>query len=232
MKAVILAAGEGVRMRPLTLTRPKPLVLVDDKPLLHYLISSFPKEISELIIVIGYLGDQIRDYCGDIFLGRPVTYVEQKQKTGTFDALKLCEPYLKENESFAVFYADDLIDGKTVEHLIKYPLSLVVAEVPDPWRFGVATLRNDGKLKNIEEKPEHPTSNLIVTCAYVLTKEILSYSPVRHPNGEYYLSSVISEFAKNHDIEIIHTSFWLPVGTPEDLELAREVVKKHPELLS
>jgi len=232
MKAVILAAGEGVRMRPLTLTRPKPLVLLDEKPLLHYLVSSFPKEISELIIVTGYLGNQIRDYCGDSFLGRRVTYVEQREKTGTFDALKLCEPYLNDKEPFAVFYADDLIDRDTITRLIAYPLSLVVAEVPDPWRFGVATLRDDGKLKSIEEKPENPTSNLIVTCAYVLSKEILTYSPVRHPNGEYYLSSVISEFAKDHDIDVVHSSFWFPVGTPGDLARAEEIIKERPELLS
>ncbi len=232
MKAIIVAAGEGVRMRPLTLKKPKPLILINGKPLIHYIVSSFPAEIDELIMVVGYLGHQIVRYCGETFLGRRVKYVTQREKKGTFHALKLCEPFLKENESFAVFYADDLIDKKTVERLIKHPLSIAATEVPDPWRFGVVTLKNGSTLDSIEEKPKHPTSNLIAANGCVLTKEILSIPPIKHENGEYYLSSVINEFAKRRDIEVVRTSFWLPVGTPDDLTLAREVVKNHPELLS
>ncbi len=79
MQAVILAAGEGVRMRPLTLTKPKPLLEVLGKPLIRYATEGLPKEVTELIIVLGYRGEQIKAYCGTSFCGRTVTYVWQKQ---------------------------------------------------------------------------------------------------------------------------------------------------------
>lgn len=232
MKAIILAAGEGVRMRPLTIKKPKPLLLIEGRPLLYYLIDSFPETITEVVIVVGYLGHQIKRYCGEMFLGKKIRYVTQQDKKGTFHALKLCEPLLNDKESFAVFYADDLIDKKTVKNLVSHPLSITATKVSDPWRFGVVHLREDGKLKNIEEKPQHPSSNLVSASGFVLTKDILSYSPIKHSNGEYYLSSIISEFAKDRDIEVVHSSFWLPVGTPQDLNLAREMIKNRPEILS
>src|SRR3989344_8985294 len=108
MKAIILAAGEGKRMRPLTLTKPKPMLEVLDKPLLHWIIDSLPEEITEIILVIGYKGDQIKKYFGNSFGGRKITYIEQKEQLGTAHALKLVKPILKNGERFIFMYADDL----------------------------------------------------------------------------------------------------------------------------
>lgn len=120
MEAIILAAGDSKRMKPLTDNIPKPLLKVAGKTLLWRLVDSFPKEVDEIILVIGYLGNQITDYCGDEFLGRPVTYVWQKERSGTYNALKLTENYLPENKSFFVFNSDDLIDNLTMVHSVLY----------------------------------------------------------------------------------------------------------------
>jgi NDP-sugar pyrophosphorylase family protein len=94
MKAILLAAGEGKRMRPLTLETPKPMIDVLGKPLLHHLIDGLPSEITVLIIVIGYKGEQIRAYFGESFEGRKVSYVIQEKQIGNAQALELCQPLL------------------------------------------------------------------------------------------------------------------------------------------
>ncbi len=81
MQCVILAAGGGTRMRPLTLVRPKPLIIIASKPLIEHIVGALPSEIDSLIMVVCYKADMIRDYCGEIFLGRPVTYVTRAKET-------------------------------------------------------------------------------------------------------------------------------------------------------
>src|SRR3989344_5163908 len=108
MKAVILAAGEGVRMRPLTLTQPKPMLKVRGQPLLEHIIRTLPVVVDELVIVVGYLQEQIRGYFGDHFGRFRITYVEQKKQFGTYSALESCREFLADGEYFLMLYADDL----------------------------------------------------------------------------------------------------------------------------
>ena len=227
MKAVILAAGEGIRMWPLTKTRPKPLILLSGKPLLFHLIKTFPEAITELILVVGYLGGKIIDYCGTELLGRPVRYVWQKKKEGTFPALLLTEPFLKNEEEFFVVYADDLIDPEAVQACIEKTPAVIVKEVEQPERFGVVTLNPDGSIKNIIEKPECPASNLVITSGCSLTPEIFNYPPPIHPTKkEFFLSESINRFAQEHKVWAVSTKFWFPIGTPEDLKKAEEILKE------
>lgn len=224
MKAIILAAGEGIRMRPLTLIKPKPLVMVAGKTLLHHVVEAFPETITELILVIGYLGKQIKQHCGDEFLRRKITYITQEKKEGTFRALELCKPHLIPNESFCVLYADDLVDKKTIEDCIAHKFSIAVQETEKPERFGVVSLNEDGSILEIVEKPEKPTSNLIITSVSVLAPEIFNYTPLPHKNGEFYLSSAISGLAKEHKVMAVQANFWLPIGTPKDLKRAEKII--------
>lgn len=225
MKAIILAAGDGKRMQPITLEKPKALVEVAGKTLLERTISVLPEYVDEVILVVGYLEKQIKDFCGDEFLGRKITCVTQEKKEGTFLAVKLCERYLGSHESFFVLYADDLIDAGAVNNAGTHEFSVVVKEVERPKRFGVVTLNQDGSIGEITEKPEYPKSNLAVTNVLVLTPEIFDYTPAPHKNGEYYLTNALNELAKHKKIMPVYADFWFPIGTPEDVIKAEEILK-------
>ena len=223
MKAVILAAGEGVRLRPLTLTTPKPLLTVHGKPLLLRLIESFPEEIDGLIIVVGYLGDKIKEYCGDTFCGRPVQYVLQENVGGTYKALELCKPFL-DSKPFMLFFPDDLLSKDAIVECAKEPLALVASRVEDARPFGVIDIDERGFVKDIIEKPEVPPTNLVATSCYKLSKDIFKYPQSPHPRtGEYYLSESIARLAKEQKFRVIIADFWFPIANEGDLKRANEL---------
>lgn len=224
MKAVILAAGEGLRMWPLTLKNPKPLLKVAGIPIIERLIGQLPLKVDELIVVIGYLGEKIQNYLGDEFMGRRVRYVWQKEKLGTYDAVVRAR-HLLDNEPFGAFFADDILDKETIHKLLEHPLAVVTAEVPDARPFGVVVFNPDGTIADIEEKPEIPKSNSVLTTAYVFTPHIFEYAPTPHSSGELFLSHAVSKMAKEHPIKAIKAKMWLPIGKPEDIPKAEAVLK-------
>lgn len=226
MKAIILAAGNGVRMRPLTDILPKPLLSVGRLTLLDHLVSKLPKEIDELIVVVRHLGEKIKNYCDTELRGRKVRLIDQPANVhGTFAAVKICEKLFKKNERFFVFYADDLLSSKSVKECLKYPYAIVASEVSDPGRFGVLELNSDGTLAGIIEKPEKPTTNLVLTNALLLDTNIFKYNPPVNANGEQYLTHALCDFAKENKVAVVKTDRWLPVGYPEDLKKAELFLK-------
>lgn len=225
MKAVILAAGEGIRMRPLTINTPKPLLKILGKPILEHIIDSFPNEINEIVIVVGYLRNQIKNYFGSNWKGRKINYIFQKDKRGTAHALWLCKPFFK-NERFLLTMGDDLHSPSNIKRCIQKDLSHVVAEVGNVKRFGEIILNKDGSIKHIIEKPENPLSKLGSTGAMVLNDKIFNYKAEKHPNGEYFLTDCINKMAKDHKIYAVVADFWIPIAYPEDLKKAEKVLRK------
>lgn len=219
MQAVILAAGEGRRMRPLTLERPKPLVSIAGRPLLEHIIDALPTEVDEVILIIGYKGEMIRAHFGESYKNRRVTYVFQWMPAGTAHALSIAAPLLKE-ERFILLNADDIHGKEAFETALAYPLAILAATHPEPSRFGVIELNEDGTLASIIEKPIAPPTNLISTGAMVLDKRIFDYEAVRHDNGEYFMTYPLGLFAKEHPIMVVEQDFWIPVGYPEDIPVA------------
>lgn len=210
-------------MRPLTLNTPKPLIKIGGKPILQRIAEVLPDEINELILVIGYLRNQIKDFCGNDFAGRPVTYVLQEKKLGTADALKRCKPNLG-NEKFLVLNADDLHSPRSLSECLKYDRALLVAEHKDPKRFGVVTLNPDGTVREVIEKPENPASNIVSTGAMVLDEAIFNCEADLHPNGEYYLTSAFNKMLKaGHRVSAVKTNDWFPISTLEDLAEAEKL---------
>lgn len=228
MKAVILAAGEGKRMHPLTLDRPKPLVEVLGKPLIHHIWEVLPKAIDEVVVVVGYKREMLRDFLGSTFLGKRVTYVEQNEPLGTAHALRLCETHLKDEEKFLLMNADDFNGREGIARCIEHDMALLVHFVDDPRRFGVVVLNEDGTIKNIEEKPEHPKSNLVLTGVYVFTPKIFDYEATHTKNGEFYLTDMIEEYVKHHPMHIVESDFWVPIGYPHDIARAEEILEGLP----
>ncbi len=216
MQAIILAAGEGKRMRPLTLERPKPLVLVTGRPILEHIIDALPPEVDEIILIVGYKADMIRNHFGDSYRGRSIRYIRQWMPAGTAHALSMAEPLLRD-ERFLLMCADDLHGARALTKALSHPLSILVSEHPEPSKFGVVELRDDGTLASIVEKPERPATNLISTGAMVLDKRIFDYEVVRHESGEYFMTYPLNLFAKEHAVAVITQDFWVPIGYPEDI---------------
>lgn len=218
----MLAAGEGVRMRPLTHRAPKQLQMLHGKPLIEYIFERVPDEISEFVIVIGYKGDMIKDYCKNRFLGRPVTYFVQPEKTGTYRALELMRGTLKEGERFLALYGDDLHGARGMRELLRYGRAILVHEVANPRAYGVIEVDDDMMVTDIVEKPDEPKSNLISSGVLLLDTNVFKYPPTLHRGGEYFLPDAIQKMLPEYPITAVRSSFWFPITTPEDLARANE----------
>ncbi len=223
MQCVILAAGKGTRLRPLTEHTPKPLVKVAGKPLLEHIVEALPSSVDEIILVTGYLEQQIKDYCGSEFHGKKVTYVTQVEQKGTAHALWLCKDLLKGR--FLFMFADDLHGPNDIARATSYVRSMLTLTTNTPEKFGIVVRHPDGTLAQIIEKPEHPPSNLASTGVMVLDDNIFKYDPyAKETKGEYYLTDVIQEYAKEYPIAVVEQSLWIPIGYPEDIAKAEEIL--------
>lgn len=218
-------------MRPLTLYHPKPMLQVLGKPILEHLLKSLPQAVHEVIVVVGYLGDQIRAYFGDQFGRLRIRYVVQDRPMGTYHALLLCKEFLDESR-FLVMFADDLHGaGGLKRAVLQGDLTMLVHTVPDPTEFGVVEVGADGSIVGIEEKPEQPKTNLISPGIMVLDRRIFDYQPPQHRNGEYYLATAVNLMLRDHRVMAIEATAWQKVGYPEDLELAADFLKANRHLL-
>ena len=223
MQCVILAAGKGTRLKPLTDNTPKPLIKICGKPLLQHIIEALPKEIDEIILVVNYLKEQIQAFCGDEFLGRKVVYVVQDNPAGgTGDALFYAKPLIKGR--FLFMYADDIHGSSALKQILDYPYAMLSHRSSEPEKFGVLELNEDGSLKTIYEKPENPPSNLINIGGIVLDSEIFNYSTQPSVGGEVLVTDMVTEFAKTHKIVVVEQSVWIPVGKPEDIVTAEAIL--------
>lgn len=225
MKAVILAAGLGTRMQPLTNEIPKPLLKIGGIPLIQRIIAAFPAEVSEIIVVVGYRGDRIKNFLGDEFLGRKINYVFQENPaSGTMEALKLCRKYLEGEKNFFVFYSDDLIDAGTLREMMRYELSAAVAASPEPQKFGVVLVDENENIKEIVEKPERPSSNIVLANGLLLSNDVFKYEPITENGREKYLSYALSRMIGDHRVKAVMARQWIPIGTPEDLTKADQLL--------
>jgi NDP-sugar pyrophosphorylase family protein len=205
-------------MLPLTLERPKPLVEVAGLPLIAHAARALPKEVDEILIVVGYLGERIVSYCGEHLCGRPVRYIWQREPKGTAEALRLARDLL--HDKFLVLFADDLLDASSLARLVQHDLALLAHEHPEPQHFGVMVLNDDGTLKDLIEKPDVPPSNLISTGVMVLDDRIFEYEAPLHTKGEYFLTDMVTQLAHDHAVQVERMEFWCPVGKPEDIAVA------------
>ena len=176
MKTLILAAGEGTRMRPLTANTPKPLLLVAGKPFLQHLLEALKSSgLKDIIILIGWRQERIKEYFGNgKRFGVRITYLEQDKRLGTAHAISLSEPYMK--KSFLCINGDIVVGDKFIKHILKTykrrkNTIMALQNVEDPSGYGVVDLKNE-LITRIIEKPKRPKSNLVNTGAYLFTPEI------------------------------------------------------------
>lgn len=224
MKAVILAAGKGTRMLPLTLDKPKPLLEVMGKPLIQHHFELLPDEIDEAVVVIGYLGDQIKSFLGEKFVGRKITYVEQKDFNGPFGAVLLTREHLINEDRFFVLFADDLYAKGDFKKLLDYENAVLVDKVEHPERFGIVEEDSAGHIRSVVEKPQEFISDLAMSGAYVFSTRIFDFEPEVHGNGEYYFPPVMLKLMKEQPVKIVKGELWIPIGYPEDLRTAEQIL--------
>jgi NDP-sugar pyrophosphorylase family protein len=221
MQCVILAAGRGQRMRPLTDVVPKPLVQVAGKTILDHIVEALPKEIDELILVVGYKAEQIRKHCGEEFHGRTVTYVEQDDFAGgTGDALLCAANEIK--GKFLFMYADDIHGHRALQRVVQEEHAMLGMNSDTPERFGVLVQNSDGTLKEVIEKPEYFVSNLVNIGGFVVDRSILEYKAEISRFGEILVTDMLTEYAKANPVKIIEQDLWIPVGCPEDVKKAEQ----------
>ena len=228
MQAIILAAGEGKRLRPLTDNVPKPLVPIGGKPILEYTLNILPPEVDEVIMVIGYRGNAIKDHFGGSFGRLKLTYVEQPAPLGPGDALRRTQPLLRK-EPFLVLYADDLYHPQDLVDCIRGSSSVLVKESPNPERFGVCLVDEGDRLLGILEKRPNPPTNLVNIGVYFLNHKIFDVPPILLPNGEHNLAEQIGVLAEKEPIYVKRARFWYPIGYPEDVERAEQWLLVDPE---
>ena len=214
-------------MRPLTDDTPKPMLRIFNKPILEHILSDLPLEINEVILVVGYLKENIINHLGNKFNNLKIVYIEQDRKVCTYKALELCKNLLKENERFLMLYADDLHGAEGFKECVACKdNTLLVYEADDPTRFGVVELDEGGMIVGIEEKPEKPKTNLVSTGVMVLDKNIFKFPARAHKNGEHYLTDSIEQMIMaGYNFKAIRSSSWIPIGYPEDLERAEKILK-------
>jgi len=223
MQAVILAAGRGTRLKPLTLNVPKPLVLLNDKPILEYVINELPNDVDEAILVIGYLGNKIKNYFGNNFGGKKIKYVIQKDQRGTFHALKQAERFLRND--FLVLMADDIYSKKDLVNLVKNECAVLARTVRGPSEKFGACLVKKGCLLDIREKEKDIKFKFANCGAYKLDMSIFNEPIIYGPSGEEWLSSMVGSLAKKKKIKVIKTTRWLPIATTNDLKRAEGFVE-------
>lgn len=218
MQCVILAAGKGSRLQPLTNELPKPLVKVCGKPLLDHIVGALPSAVKELVIVVGYRGDMIKEYCGENFHGRPVTYVEQIEINGPAKALWLTKDLIRGR--FLFMFADDIHGKEDLARAVSFSRSILATTSDNPERFGVIVRNPDGTICDMEEKPTAPSSNLVATGPMVLDQNIFKFSPETPINDEYFMPEIIMRYKEEFPIAVVEENLWLAIGYPEDIDRA------------
>lgn len=230
MKAVVLAAGKGTRLRPLTDETPKALVDVAGRPLLDHVFEQLTGlGISEFVVIVGYRKQQIIDRYEDEFRGVPITYAHQREQLGLAHALLQAEPYI--DEDFALMLGDNVFRANladVVEHQRSGDVdaAFLVEEVPlaEAERYGVCETNGHGEIVEVVEKPDDPPSNMVMTGFYTFSPAIFHACQLVQPSdrGEYELPDTIDLLLESgRTIDAIPMEGWrVDVGYPEDRDRA------------
>jgi glucose-1-phosphate thymidylyltransferase len=198
MKAIILAAGEGKRCRPLTLTRSKVMLTVANKPILEHVINALVKnDIRDIILVVGYKKERIMDYFEDgINFGVKIEYIEQKAQIGTAHAILHARQKISpDEEDFIVVNGDNIIGPDAISDLIRGSggdATILACKKNDVSDYGVIVAKGKN-VREIIEKPKTLVSHLINTGIYLFRQEIfemIEKTPIS-PTGEYAITDTL-----------------------------------------
>jgi len=224
MQAIILAAGEGSRMRPLTAKRPKVMLPIAGRPLLeHIVLRAKDAGINRIILIVGYGAESIKAYFSDgSSLGVNINYAIQDRQLGTGHALLSAES-LSENR-FVVLNGDILPDVETLKKMIRYGEPAVAAQrVSNPSRYGVFLAEGE-YVKSVVEKSPSPPSDLANAGIYLVSNEIFGALGLARlsQRKEYELTDGLNILAAKEKIRIFELKDWMEIGRPWDILNANE----------
>ena len=234
MKGILLHAGHGTRLRPLTHTGPKQLLPIANKPMSEYCIESMKDAgVTEIAIIIGGIGfNKVREYYGN---GKKfnvkITYVKQDEPLGISHAINLCRTFIGD-EKFLVFLGDNIIQKNIYNFANEFlnsndDASILLCKVDNPSRFGIADM-HEGKITKIMEKPKNPPTNFAVTGIYFLTPKIFDIIDNLKPSwrNELEITDALQILlSQNNNISYhIITDYWKDTGTPEDIINANRAI--------
>ncbi len=214
MDAVILAAGLGTRLRPHTLHIHKPMLPVQGRPILDWMLAALPSDIDRLLVVVHYLAGQVEDYLGAQTRFKDWLTVFQDQPRGTGDALRRCQEHIR-SDRMLVINGDDLYGAADLAALARCPAGLLVHPVDEPRRYGIAFLRPDGTLDKLVEKPDLDGRRLANTGAYLFPASVFDIELTLSPRGEYEITDYVSALAARQRVDVVEANYWLPIGTEE-----------------
>ena len=220
MKAIILAAGRGTRLKDLTKDTPKILVPVGGRPIIEYTLDALPQKIDEVIFVVSYYQDKIRAYLGQNYRGYKIHYVEQRELNGTGGAILSCRSLIADGESFLVLNGDDIYDRDEISAFLNYEHVFGYSRCLPP-STGYLSL-NINELKVVDGFKKITVDDLnvpanIVTGAYLLTSDIFKYEPVRLANGEIGLPQMLLKNLNTYPMHGVYMQKWLSMNTQEDI---------------
>jgi len=227
MQAIILAAGESTRTHPLTLTKPKPLLRIANKTIIEHTLEQLKGLVDEVIMIVGFMKEQVMKFLGEEFLGIKIKYVEQKERLGTGHAILQAKSLVK--NKFFILPGDDFFMNEDLKKMVIHDYAVLCKEVDNPQAFGIMELDKEGKIKDIIEKPEHPNSNFANTGCWVLEKDAINYFEkiTKSPRGEYEATDVIKMLAdEEKKIEVVASKHWMPIGYPWHILNANEYLMK------
>jgi len=234
MKGLVLSGGKGTRLRPITHTSAKQLVPVANKPILFYVMENLAEAgITEVGVIVGDTAEEIEAACGDGSLWNlKITYIPQEAPLGLAHAVKIAEEFLA-GEPFVMYLGDNLLPGG-IKDLVetfaarKPEAMILLTRVPDPERFGVAVLSEDGQVKSLEEKPKQPRSDLALVGVYLFTNRIFdAVNAIKpSPRGELEITDAIQWLIDSGAPVLPHLveGWWKDTGKLEDMLEANRIV--------
>ncbi|MDD5338541.1 MAG: sugar phosphate nucleotidyltransferase [Dehalococcoidales bacterium] len=227
MKAVILAAGEGQRMRPLTATRPKVMLPIVGKPILEHLLAEVKAAgVTDFVFVVGYCDKQVRSYFDDgKKWGVKIAYSEQRKQLGTADAIRMVSNVV--DSKFLVINGDVIISRADIKQLIKSTHNtMCVFEVKDPAGLGIVELSKN-KVIGVYEKTKRPPSLMANAGLYLFTPDIFDAieKTEKSPRGEYEITDSLKILMQQKaGLYYYQLKSWQDFSYPWDLLRANEAM--------
>lgn len=212
MDAIILAAGKGTRLRPHTETVPKPLLPVQGRPILDWIIGALPP-VDRLVVVVNYLAEQVEEYLAKQTHVRDWKAVRQAEPRGTGDALMSCKGVVT-SDRVMVLNGDDLVGRADLAKLAAVPMGILTQPVDEPESFGIVTRNPDGTLKAIVEKPKGLAPPQLANIGgYLFPRRVFDLTLPLSPRGEYEITDAVSQLAAGGGFRVVEADYWLPIGT-------------------